>query len=136
MKKNETFCPIRDILSKIGDKWSVLILLALEQNEVVRFGELSRSIPDVSQKMLTVTLRSLENMGLITRKIYPEVPPRVEYRLTNLGKSLLPYINSLVNWALDHKGECLAKNLSEDSMTSILPSFDLTPTKFEDVSVT
>lgn len=110
MEKNETFCPIRDILSRIGDKWSVLILLALEQNKVVRFSELSRSIPDVSQKMLTVTLRSLENMGLINRRIYPEVPPRVEYRLTDLGKSLLPHINSLVNWALDHREECLTGN--------------------------
>lgn len=106
MKKIETFCPIRDILSKIGDKWSVLILLALQQNEVVRFSELSRHIPDVSQKMLTVTLRSLESMGLVIRTVYPEVPPKVEYRLTDLGRSLLPHINSLVEWALEHKDEC------------------------------
>lgn len=109
MKKIETFCPIRDILSKIGDKWSVLTLLTLEQNEVLRFSELSRSIPDVSQKMLTVTLRSLEIMGLVARKVYAEVPPRVEYRLTELGRSLLPHINSLIGWALDHRDECLGE---------------------------
>ncbi|MEG1905387.1 MAG: helix-turn-helix domain-containing protein, partial [Bacteroidales bacterium] len=73
MKKIETFCPIRDILSKIGDKWSVLVLLLLEQNEVLRFSEIARQIPDVSQKMLTVTLRSLEALNLVERKIYPEV---------------------------------------------------------------
>ncbi|MEG2946888.1 MAG: helix-turn-helix domain-containing protein, partial [Bacteroidales bacterium] len=92
MKKIETFCPIRDILSKIGDKWSVLVLLLLEQNEVLRFSEIARQIPDVSQKMLTVTLRSLEALNLVERKIYPEVPPRVEYSLSPLGKSLLPKV--------------------------------------------
>lgn len=107
MKKIGTFCPVRDILAKIGDKWTVLTLLILQQNEVVRFSELSRAIPDVSQKMLTVTLRSLEKLKLVSRTIYPEVPPRVEYTLTALGKSLLPHINSLVNWALEHKSDCL-----------------------------
>lgn len=111
MKKIETFCPVRDILSRFGDKWSVLILLFLEDRPVMRFSELARAIPDVSQKMLTVTLRSLESYHLIERKIYPEVPPRVEYSLTELGRSLLPPMHTLVDWALQHKDECLKQQL-------------------------
>lgn len=99
------FCPIRDLLGQIGDKWSVLVLLELHKNEVMRFNELSKAIPDVSQKMLTVTLRSLEGHNLVTRKIYPEVPPRVEYRLTDVGKTLMPHIEALIGWALEHKAD-------------------------------
>lgn len=97
------FCPIRDLLGQIGDKWSVLTLLELHKTEVMRFNELSKAIPDVSQKMLTVTLRALESHRLVTRTIYPEVPPRVEYRLTGVGKSLMPHIEALIGWALEHK---------------------------------
>lgn len=97
------FCPIRDLLGQIGDKWSVLTLLELHKTEVMRFNELSKAIPDVSQKMLTVTLRALEGHRLVTRTIYPEVPPRVEYRLTDVGKSLMPHIESLIGWALEHR---------------------------------
>lgn len=97
------FCPIRDLLGQIGDKWSVLTLLELHKNEVMRFSELSKAIPDVSQKMLTVTLRALEGHNLVTRKIYPEVPPRVEYRLTDVGKTLMPHIEALIAWAMNHK---------------------------------
>lgn len=97
------FCPIRDLLGQIGDKWSVLTLLELHKNEVMRFNELSKAIPDVSQKMLTVTLRALEGHNLATRTIYPEVPPRVEYRLTDVGKSLMPHIEALIAWAMEHK---------------------------------
>lgn len=106
MKKIETFCPVRDILSQFGDKWSVLVLICLEKEEVMRFSELARAIPDVSQKMLTVTLRTLESYHLVGRKIYPEVPPRVEYSLTESGKSLLLPIHTLIDWALEHKDEC------------------------------
>lgn len=106
MKKIETFCPVRDILSQFGDKWSVLVLLCLEKDGVVRFSELARTIPDVSQKMLTVTLRTLESYHLVERKVYAEVPPRVEYSLTELGKSLLIPMHTLIDWALMHKDEC------------------------------
>lgn len=101
------FCPVRDILGRIGDKWSVLILLELHKAEIMRFSELARAIPDVSQKMLTVTLRELESHRLITRTIYPEVPPRVEYRLTAVGKTLLPHIEGLIGWALAHRDDCV-----------------------------
>lgn len=101
------FCPVRDILGRIGDKWSVLTMLELHKSEVMRFGELSKAIPDVSQKMLTVTLRELESHNLVTRKIYPEVPPRVEYRLTNVGKTLMPHIEGLIVWAMEHRDDCM-----------------------------
>ncbi len=94
-------CPIRNILSRFGDKWSMLVIYTLDrQNRSVRFKELQREIPDISQKMLTVTLRTLEEDGYVTRTIYPEVPPRVEYALTERAKSLLPHINALIDWAL------------------------------------
>lgn len=101
----ECFCPVRDILGQIGDKWSVLTLLELHKNKVMRFSELSRAIPDVSQKSLTVTLRALESLSLVGRTIYPEVPPRVEYRLTEAGKTLMPHIEALIGWAMEQKKE-------------------------------
>lgn len=99
-------CPIRNILARISDKWSLLVVYTLDRSgkEAVRFKELQRQIPDISQKMLTVTLRTLEEDGYVTRTIYPEVPPRVEYSLTVRAKSLLPHINSLIGWALENAG--------------------------------
>lgn len=96
-------CPVRNVLSRIGDRWSLLLLLALhEKAEVMRFSDLCRAIPDVSQKMLTSTLRKLEADDLLSRTIYPEVPPRVEYKLTKRGKTLIPLLNQLVDWSLDN----------------------------------
>ena len=92
-------CPIRNILSRVGDKWSMLILFTLNNNGVMRFKELQRNIPDISQKMLTTALRTLEADGLIFRKVYPEIPPRVEYWLSDRGNSLIPLINNLIYWA-------------------------------------
>ena len=96
-------CPVRNVLSRIGDRWSLLVLLALhEKAEAMRFSDLCRAIPDVSQKMLTSTLRKLEADDLLARTIYPEVPPRVEYKLTKRGKTLIPLLNQLVDWSLDN----------------------------------
>ncbi|WP_109301049.1 helix-turn-helix domain-containing protein [Aquimarina sp. AU474] len=95
-------CPIRYVLDRFGDKWSILIIVGLSNVEKLRFNELQKAIPDVSQKMLTKTLRNLEADGLVHRKIYPEVPPRVEYRLTEMGISLVPHVNSLADWANIH----------------------------------
>lgn len=92
-------CPIRNVLSRVGDKWSMLILFTLENHPTIRFKELQRNIPDISQKMLTATLKALEADGLINREVFPEVPPRVEYALTEKGKSLLPLIDNLLTWA-------------------------------------
>ena len=97
-------CPIRNILSKLCDKWSLLVIYTLDKSDkrTIRFKELQREIPDISQKMLTVTLRTLENDGYVTRTVYPEVPPRVEYALTARTRSLLPHINALIGWALEN----------------------------------
>lgn len=92
-------CPIRDVLTRLGDKWSMLVLITLHTNGVMRFSDIHRTIGDVSHRMLTVTLRMLEADGMISRRVYAEVPPRVEYRLTERGESLLPHIFSLVEWA-------------------------------------
>ncbi len=100
--KTVTFCPIRDILSRVGDKWSMLVLMTIYHNQTIRFKELSREIPELSQKVLTSTLRNLESDGYITRKIYVQIPPKVEYSLSELGQSLVPHLEGLVNWALDN----------------------------------
>ena len=95
-------CPIRNVLSRVGDKWSMLVLFTLENNNSQRFKELQRNIPDISQKMLTATLKTLEGDGLILREALPEIPPRVEYSLTQKGQSLLPLINNLISWASEN----------------------------------
>lgn len=95
-------CPIRDILSRLGDKWSLLALTTLNANGTMRFNDLQRAIGDISQRMLTVTLRSLEADGLIIRKAYAEVPPRVEYSLTHSGEELMPHLDNLVLWAVQN----------------------------------
>ena len=89
-------CPIRNIIARITDKWSLFVLYFLEQKEVLRFNDLWRQIPDISQKMLTSTLRHLEEDGIISRELFAEVPPKVEYRLTERGKSLLPHMDALI----------------------------------------
>ncbi len=103
-------CPIRNILSRIADKWSLLVIYTLDRagREATRFKELQRSIPDISQKMLTVTLRTLEDDGYVSRTVYPEVPPRVEYALTPRAHSLLPHINALMDWAKENSDAIMA----------------------------
>lgn len=97
-------CPIRQVISRFGDKWSLLILYTLSSSEtgILRFNELHKHMEDCSQKMLSSTLKTLEKSHLINRKVYAEVPPRVEYSLTNTGKSLIPVISSLIGWAKEH----------------------------------
>jgi DNA-binding HxlR family transcriptional regulator len=95
-------CPIRDILGHFGDKWSIFTILSLGQKERIRFNELKSMIPGISQRMLTVTLRSLEENGVVERTMYPEIPPRVEYQLTPLGQSLLEKMVDLWEWASTH----------------------------------
>ena len=112
MKELKTFfpedvCPIRDILRRLGDKWSLLALITLNANGTMRFNEIQKTIGDISQRMLSVTLRSLEEDGLVSRKIYPEVPPKVEYSLTKSGEGLMPYLDNLVDWALANSQEII-----------------------------
>ena len=92
-------CPIRNVLSRISCKWPMLVLFTLSQRGTLRFNTLRRALPDISQKMLTATLRTLEEDGLVVRQVYAEVPPRVEYGLTERARSLLPILDELVDWA-------------------------------------
>ncbi len=103
-KKEETnsiieICPVRNVIARFGNKWALLTLLIIGEHDVVRFNELNRLIPDVSSRVLSSTLRTLEADGLIDRKVYAVVPPKVEYRLTDIGQSLLPLIRQLTEWA-------------------------------------
>lgn len=93
-------CPIRQVVSQFGDKWSLLVLYSLGQNGdgVMRFSELHEYMLDCSQKMLSQTLKNLERHHLVSRKVYPVVPPKVEYRLTEVGKSLIPTLDGLIAW--------------------------------------
>jgi len=95
---------VSDVLARVGDKWSVLVVTRLGGGPV-RFNELRRSIGGISQRMLTLTLRGLERDGLITRTIFPTIPPRVEYALTALGRDLLQPVSGLSEWALRNQGE-------------------------------
>ena len=95
-------CPVETTLTLIGDKWKVLILRDLLTG-TKRFGELKKSIGSVTQKVLTAQLRDMEESGLISRRVYAEVPPRVEYSLTELGKSLKPILDSMQSWGEEYK---------------------------------
>lgn len=95
-------CPIRNVVSRFGNKWSFLIILLLSENGSTRFGQLGKLIPDISTKVLSNTLRVLEADGLLKRTVFPEVPVRVEYELTDTGRSLVPIILSLTEWAQSH----------------------------------
>src|SRR5262245_35379674 len=97
-------CEARDILSRIGDKWSLYVISSLGE-ETRRFNDLKRDIEGISQRMLTVTLRGLERDGIVSRTVHPVVPPRVEYRLTVMGRTLLDTVGTLVGWAADHRAE-------------------------------
>jgi len=101
-------CPIRDVLDRIGDRWSVLVLVTLRDVELLRFSELRRALGDISQRMLAQTVRHLEEDGLLERTVHPTVPPRVDYRLTPLGHSLLVPLEALVDWAENHHAEVRA----------------------------
>ncbi len=93
-------CPIRNVVARFGNKWSLIVLLIINDAGTVRFNELCRMIPDISTRVLSGTLRTLEADGLIDRKVYAQVPPKVEYWLTDTGKSLVPIIHQLTDWAL------------------------------------
>lgn len=92
-------CPVRNVIARFGNKWALLVIILLSESKVLRFNELCRQIPDVSSRVLSGTLKTLEADGLIARKVYPVVPPKVEYRLTPIGSSLVPLITQLTEWA-------------------------------------
>lgn len=92
-------CPVRNVIARFGNKWAILVMLVISENEPIRFKELGRKIPDISSRVLSGTLRVLEADGLVSRKLYNEVPARVEYSLTDTGQSLIPIILQLTEWA-------------------------------------
>ena len=102
-------CPVEATLQLIGNKWQVLILRDLLANGTLRFKELQRSIGKISQKVLTANLRTMEDAGLVSRKVYAEVPPRVEYSLTPLGQSLQPILDAMAKWGTEYKTTRKAK---------------------------
>lgn len=97
--------PGRDVLDRIGDKWTILVMRALQEESPLRYTELLRRIPSISRKMLTQTLRGIEYDGIVARHVYPVIPPRVEYTLTDLGESALLPIDALCTWSRDHMHE-------------------------------
>ena len=108
--KEYAACPIRNVIDRFGNKWSMLILYILDKGGTLRFSEIQREMVDISQKMLSTTLKRLEEDRLITRTVYPEVPPRVEYALTEVGKSLMPHILGLTAWAVEHVDDVAGSN--------------------------
>ena len=110
-------CPVETTLMLIGDKWKVLILRDLMPG-TKRFGELKKSIGSVSQKVLTAQLRDMEEKGLVSRKVYAEVPPRVEYTLTERGESLRPVIDAMRIWGEEHQAELIAEEEAAKSQDS------------------
>src|ERR1700728_4555076 len=105
---------VRQILNRVGDKWSILVIAMLDQG-TRRFTELRREIEGISQRMLALTLRQLERDGLVERTVYPVVPPKVEYALTDLGSTLLESVRGLVSWAMEHRGQVAAARVMYDA---------------------
>ncbi|MBT2207689.1 helix-turn-helix domain-containing protein [Actinomadura sp. NEAU-AAG7] len=108
---------IREVLDRIGDKWTVLTVSTLGAGSL-RYSDLQASIPGISQRMLTQTLKHLERDGLVTRTAYAEVPPRVEYALTDLGRSLIDAVMAMADWAVAHHGE-IASNRAASELTGV-----------------
>lgn len=108
-------CAIRGVLDRIGDKWSYLLILHLSDGPL-RFGQLRRVVDDISQRMLTETLRSLQRDGLVDRTVFPTTPPSVEYRLTDRGRSLLGPMRGLVDWAEAHRPSIDASRAAYDAL--------------------
>lgn len=119
--RSETCNAMADILNRIGDKWSVMIVGYLK-GKTMRFNELRHAIGGISQRMLTLTLRNLERDGLVTRTVYPEIPPRVEYQLTSLGRTLTEPLDALWNWAAEHQGEVNDARVAYDAEQNSVPA--------------
>ena len=101
-KLDYKYCKAAPMLEWLGNKWALVVLVKISENEPVRFNELYRNIPSVSEKVLSQVLKQLTTDGIIERQLYPNVPPRVEYSLTDLGKTLLPHVEALIKWGQDN----------------------------------
>ena len=104
---HENCKPVVDLLARIGDKWTVMVVGALARSGTLRYNEVHRAVEGISQRMLTLTLKGLEENGLISRTVHPTVPPRVDYALTALGRNLTVPLQSLYEWALEHQADVL-----------------------------
>ena len=111
---------VNDILSTIGDKWTVLIVVTLSKGPM-RFNEIRRAVGGISQRMLTLTLRGLERDGFATRTVFPTVPPRVDYALTELGKTLIVPLEQIAKWAISHQDEVADARANFDNAKASLP---------------
>jgi len=111
---NTDQCPVRGVLDRIGDKWTTLVVITLAERPH-RFSEIHRSIPDISRRMLTQTLRELERDGMVLRQVFPTKPPSVEYRLTSLGESLLKPLAELVAWAAENQPRIVNARVAYDA---------------------
>jgi len=111
---------VNDILSTIGDKWTVLIVVTLSKGPM-RFNEIRRAVDGISQRMLTLTLRGLERDGFATRTVFPTVPPRVDYTLTELGKTLIVPLDQIARWAITHRDEVADARANFDNAKASLP---------------
>lgn len=98
-------CPVRNVVARFSGKWAMLVLCILSENQTTRFNAIAKAIPDISPKVLTETLKNLERDRLIKRELFAEIPPRVEYSLTDLGRSLMPHIENLLAWAIENFNE-------------------------------
>ncbi len=119
LERTPTNCHAREILARVGDKWSLYVIHLLGDSGTLRFNELRGAIDGISQRMLTVTLRGLERDGLVRRTVYPEVPPRVEYALTPLGKTLRQLVRTLVEWSGAHLSEVDAARADYDARHAV-----------------
>ncbi len=118
--EGEGGCPLRDVLDRVGDKWSVLVVIQLRDGKM-RFSDLLRSVEGISQRMLTHTLRQLERDGLVERTVYPSVPVRVEYELNALGRTLIEPLTALAHWAESHRGVILSARAAYDGASNSVP---------------
>ncbi len=114
-------CPVRNILARLCDKWALLVIYILDKSgkDSMRFTELKQHMPDISQRMLTMTLRTLEEDGYVTRTVFTEIPPRVEYALTARAKSLKPILDSLLQWATDNMDDVMHDRKKATSQTDL-----------------
>lgn len=106
-------CPIRNVVARFSGKWAMLVLCVLSENECTRFNAICKALPDISPKVLTETLKNLERDGMIRRKVFAEIPPRVEYSLTDMGTSLIPHLVGLIQWAIENYGNIVGNEDKE-----------------------
>lgn len=114
-KLDYEYCKAAPMLEWLGNKWALVVLVKIHENEPVRFNELYRSIPSVSEKVLSSVLKQLVTDGIIHRELYPDVPPRVEYSVTDFGKTLLPHVEALISWGRDNFDKIMTNRKNNES---------------------